>query len=267
MSMAPGLIDSISRPRAATSVSASSYENTPATHAAMSSPRLWPSSARGRTPSDCHNDASACSTMNSGRAGRSSSVPAAWRRTPPAPGGGTSNSRTSRPSRGRSSAAPPVDLGAEHRLRPVERGAHARVLRALPGKQKRDRWIAAALDHAGGDGRSMQYRRSLGPWSAHPCAAVRELSAPDLKGEAHVAEIEVGMPLEVDLQSLRCRRERGLVVSRQHHRACGTKGRAAGRRRRRFLQHGVGVGASKTERAHSGAPGAIVAGPGGSTPC
>ena len=49
-SIAPAGSACISRPRAATSASASSSENTPARHAATYSPTLWPISAAGRMP-------------------------------------------------------------------------------------------------------------------------------------------------------------------------------------------------------------------------
>ena len=61
----------ISRPRAATSASASWSENTPARHAATYSPMLWPMNADGRTPQRIHNCASAYSiTNNAGCANR-----------------------------------------------------------------------------------------------------------------------------------------------------------------------------------------------------
>ena len=61
----PGARCSNSRPRSATSASASSRRNTPARQAAVYSPMLWPISAAGAMPHDIHSCASAYSTMNS----------------------------------------------------------------------------------------------------------------------------------------------------------------------------------------------------------
>ncbi len=55
----------ISRPRAATSRTASSSVNTPATHAATSSPMLWPATSSGSTPHERHSAQSAYSSVNS----------------------------------------------------------------------------------------------------------------------------------------------------------------------------------------------------------
>ena len=64
----------ISRPRAATSNSASSRLIAPATHAATYSPRLCPITASGVMPQDAHNSARAYSMANSaGCANRASS--------------------------------------------------------------------------------------------------------------------------------------------------------------------------------------------------
>jgi hypothetical protein len=49
----------ISRPRAATIVTASSSVRPPATHMAPISPMLWPMTADGRTPQECHSSLSA----------------------------------------------------------------------------------------------------------------------------------------------------------------------------------------------------------------
>ena len=64
--MPPGRdTDCINRPRAATSVTASSSRNSPATVAATISPMLCPSSALGRTPQDSHSLARLYSSANS----------------------------------------------------------------------------------------------------------------------------------------------------------------------------------------------------------
>ena len=55
----------MSRPRAATSLSASSRLNTPASQAATYSPRLWPMTAAGLTPHSIHTCASAYSSAKS----------------------------------------------------------------------------------------------------------------------------------------------------------------------------------------------------------
>ena len=57
--------DWINRARSATNRSPSSSENTPATHAAASSPTLWPRIASGITPHDRQSSASATSIANS----------------------------------------------------------------------------------------------------------------------------------------------------------------------------------------------------------
>ena len=64
-SMAPDGKSCIMRPRAATSFSASSSENTPAKQAATYSPMLCPIIACGRTPQLIHSFARAYSMMNS----------------------------------------------------------------------------------------------------------------------------------------------------------------------------------------------------------
>jgi len=103
-SIAPPGSRCISRPRAATSPSASSSEKTPASVAATYSPTLCPSSASGRTPHPIHSFASAYSTTNS--AGCASSVRRISSAAAPArASGGWSTSRRSRPRCGRSSSA------------------------------------------------------------------------------------------------------------------------------------------------------------------
>jgi hypothetical protein len=71
-SMSPGGICCISRPRTATSRSASGRSSTPARQAAAISPTLWPTMASGRRPHAASSLASAYSTTNS--AGWASSV-------------------------------------------------------------------------------------------------------------------------------------------------------------------------------------------------
>ncbi len=96
-SIAPGGCDCMSRPRSATSASASSSEKTPARCAATYSPMLWPIIASGFTPQLIRSRARAYSTTNS-----AGWVIAVWRSRSPAASAsaspGKSTSRRSKPS-------------------------------------------------------------------------------------------------------------------------------------------------------------------------
>ena len=130
----------ISRPRGATSASASSSENTPARQAATYSPTLWPSSADGRDAPRIHSCASAYSSTNSagcdsGRLGRS--------RGPGRPPGAQHHLAQSQPRCACStprSGRPPRGTPA----RRVELARHAGVLRALTAEQERDAAVRRA---------------------------------------------------------------------------------------------------------------------------
>ena len=104
-SIAPEGVDCISRPRAATMVNASSRTNTPARHAATSSPRLWPIIAAGLTPHDSQRQASAYSTTN--RAGWATAVSVSQSAADRAGDVASSNSRRSNPSDGARNAQHP----------------------------------------------------------------------------------------------------------------------------------------------------------------
>ena len=99
-SIPPGGISPISRPRAATSRTASASGKTPARQAATYSPIEWPRRAAGRTPQSIHSCARACSTAK--RAGCVSAVCASSAAAAAArSAAGKSTSRRSRPSSGR----------------------------------------------------------------------------------------------------------------------------------------------------------------------
>src|SRR5207247_2347074 len=90
----------INRPRAATSLRASSTENTPATHAATYSPTLWPITADGSIPQLRHSSDSAHSSANS--AGCVYPVSSSGELSPPF---GYITSKSPRPSTGRNTSS------------------------------------------------------------------------------------------------------------------------------------------------------------------
>ena len=151
-SIAPPGASRISRPRSATSASASSSDSTPARHAATYSPMLWPSIAAGARPT-ASRAAPARTRRRRAPAGRSTVCA-----QPRAVGLGRPRRAGRAPRAGRargaaaSASAQRVDLAAEHRLARVEPAAHADVLRrpgrgtgTRPGGRAR---LPAAGEHA-----------------------------------------------------------------------------------------------------------------------
>ncbi|CAM4512707.1 hypothetical protein MYXA107069_23860 [Myxococcus xanthus] len=103
-SIAPTGIRAMSAPRTTASRRPSSGDSTPATQAAAYSPKLWPSTACGRTPQDIQSRASACSTTKSaGSATRGSA--SFWAATASCPCAGNRSARTSAASESSSRAS------------------------------------------------------------------------------------------------------------------------------------------------------------------
>ena len=177
-------------------------------HAATYSPTLWPISAFGATPQDCHSCASAYSRANN--AGWVIAVcPSCAGLLAPA-GGGYSTSRRSTPEDGPQNVGAAIDRLAEHAARLVERSPHADVLRALTREHEgnADRRSRRRTSGGGAPGRATGAARSRRRARAHQRAAMAEGATPDLQRVGQIGEID-GSGRPSGRQALRRGLERG----------------------------------------------------------
>ena len=236
------------RPRSATRASASSRPITPARQAATYSPTLWPIMAYGSTPQR-HPQPGERVLDDEERglgdaASRRVAPPASSASAPP----GRAASRRSRPSCGSRSSAAGVDLAPERRAPLVEAARHAHVLRALAREEEGHRPPARSATpvSTSAAGRALRelprrVRRSR-PTTARRCA---KRAGPTRRVYATSASASSGWRAQVRRRGARVRAlERRLGAGREHEQLRGPAGPRAGRRRRRLLQHDVGVRAA-----------------------
>lgn len=124
-----------------------------------------------------------------------------------------------------------VDDGAIDRLPVIERSAHARMLRALTGKQKDD------FRRGGGDfrrrSRGAQAGDGPGAITRHDSAAMLELAPPRLERESGVGQIDVAA-FEMTRETFTLGGERRFRSSRKHEKLAGARRLRCGERRRLF---------------------------------
>ncbi|CAB3969490.1 hypothetical protein BCO9919_03788 [Burkholderia cenocepacia] len=157
-----------------------------------------------------------------------------------------------------------VDGVAEHRIRVVQAAAHAGVLRALAGEQEGHLHAGRGLRRTGGFLRveGAQLVEGVVERRHRPREPMREMRAAGRRRKGHGRDVETGFGFEPPLiaPGKLAQRRRGLgrqhqrmhLVSRRCHRP---------RRRGRFFEHQVSVGAARAERADAGSPRPLAARP------
>ncbi|VWD35678.1 hypothetical protein BLA50215_05004 [Burkholderia lata] len=157
-----------------------------------------------------------------------------------------------------------VDGVAEHRIRVVQTAAHTGVLRALASEQEGHLHAGGGLRRAGGllrvecaqlvDGVVERRHRQRQP--------MREMRAAVRRRKRHGRDVETGFCFEPPLVAPDKLAQRRRRLGRQHQRMHLVLGlRHRPRRRGRFFEHQVGIGAARAERADAGSPWPLAARP------
>ena len=150
-----------------------------------------------------------------------------------------------------------VDGVAEHRIRVVQTAAHAGVLRALAGEQEGHLHAGGGLRRAG---RFLRVERAqlvegVVERRHRPCQPMREMRAAGRRRKGHGRDVETGFGFEPPLIAPGQLAQRRGGLGRQHQRMhLVSRRRRLQRRRGRFFQHQVGIGAARSERADAGSP-------------
>ncbi len=256
VSIAPGSIAAIRRPRSATTSRASSSEKTPAIQARDVLADGMADHRRRADPPGHPLPGQGVLDDEQRRLGELGALQAP-RRLPGLPLGREERGPQILPEDRPQDLAGAVHLVAEDGLGAVEVRSHPGMLRALAAEQEgHGACIAGAEQEAVGIGsvEDLDGVGSISGAAAEGHGAVAEPPPADLQRIGGVGDPGLGMPLEMLAETVDRAGQRRLAARREREQLPRTAGGSGGERRR-LLEHDMGIGAADAERAHAGAPG------------